>query len=69
MCDLCLCEFHKWQNYKKHKLEHLNDKPFKCLKCLKSFNYNVSVSYIIVICLAFLKNIDSLNKNIHLIVK
>ncbi|XP_060880467.1 zinc finger protein 665-like isoform X3 [Metopolophium dirhodum] len=40
VCDLCLHEFYNWKHYKKHKLEHLNDKPFKCLKCLKSFNYN-----------------------------
>ncbi|XP_015378345.1 PREDICTED: zinc finger protein Xfin-like, partial [Diuraphis noxia] len=40
VCDLCLHEFYNWKYYKKHKLEHLNDKPFKCLKCLKSFNYN-----------------------------
>lgn len=38
-CEQCGLEFPSWKLFRKHKIKHLHEKPYKCNDCQESFNY------------------------------
>lgn len=43
-CGTCNLNFPSWKLFKRHKLKHMNDKPFKCSKCNETFNYELNLN-------------------------
>lgn len=42
-CNICQKDFPKWPSFRRHKLEHLDEKSFRCDQCPSSFNYEANL--------------------------
>jgi len=43
VCSICFKSFQGYQQFRKHKTSHLDEKPFRCVDCGAQFNFEMNL--------------------------